>query len=347
MKDNFFYILILFLLGILVSCKTSKEPIYYKYPNIVYFVEKQNERENIMMMDINGNNNKNLTRIDTINAYRRPIFSPNGSDILCISRRPNDKFLVLLNVNSSIINVLTKVRHSLTYYEFSPDGSKIVYTTQNDSNNSDIFIMNSDGTNIKNLTNNPPGIDIGSSVFSPDGNNIIYIDDTNGNSDIFMMDLDGNNIINITKSEIDEGSPIISPDGSKMIFVSFENTTLLGTYILNSDSSKVELLTDSRLYISQFTADSKKILYIKFDYGPKIYMMNLETRKSVLLADNSAPPSPWTIPKISPDGKKIIYVDYDYINNSNNIWIMDIDGNNKMQLTYDEYYKNLGPVFQP
>jgi TolB protein len=53
----------------------------------------------------------------------------------------------------------------------STDGSKIVFTSDRD-NDLELYVMNSDGTNVRRVTNSP-GYD-GGAFFSPDGKQIVY-----------------------------------------------------------------------------------------------------------------------------------------------------------------------------
>lgn len=82
-----------------------------------------------------------------------------------------------------------------------------------------------------NLTNNPPGNQISSVAWSPDGTKIAFHfagftgfgrpytgDPRHG---IYMMNADGTNPVQLTQSDRREGSPSWSPDGTKIVFSSF------------------------------------------------------------------------------------------------------------------------------
>ena len=75
----------------------------------------------------------------------------------------------------------------------------------------EIYIMNVDGTNLRNLTNHPAQDE--EPEFSPDGARILFDSDRNGNADIFVMNADGTNLVQLTGSRAKEDHGAWSPDG--------------------------------------------------------------------------------------------------------------------------------------
>jgi len=73
--------------------------------------------------------------------------------------------------------------------------------------NYEIFIMDSDGNNQHNLTNNPADDQYPS--WSPDGRKIAFASerDGDGNFEIYIMDTDGENPLNLTKNPADDRGP--------------------------------------------------------------------------------------------------------------------------------------------
>src|SRR5262249_16310077 len=63
----------------------------------------------------------------------------------------------------------------------------------------DVFSMNTDGSNIVNLTNHPQGTQH-YPAFSPDGTHIIFSTYRDGNEEVYVMDADGKNQTNLTKN---------------------------------------------------------------------------------------------------------------------------------------------------
>lgn len=93
---------------------------------------------------------------------------------------------------------------------FSPDGKRIVFESNRDGN-SEIYVMNVDGSNQRNLSNSPSTNDQGP-VWSPDGKQILFYSGRAGNWDLFLVSSDGRNLVNLTNTpDIDEQEPSWRP----------------------------------------------------------------------------------------------------------------------------------------
>lgn len=109
---------------------------------------------------------------------------------------------------------------------WSPDGTKIAFQSDRErvGGRWDIWIVNADGTNPQNLTQNPV-IDDMYPVWSPDGTRIAFQSSRDGlsirDTDIWLMDADGTNPQNLTQtSGIGDTRPVWSPDGTRIAFQS-------------------------------------------------------------------------------------------------------------------------------
>src|SRR5688572_17955789 len=70
------------------------------------------------------------------------------------------------------------------YPSVSPDGKKILFDSDR-SGNSELYVMDLDGTNLKRLTNSPEHDN--SPKWSPDGMRIVFARDLAENSEIFII----------------------------------------------------------------------------------------------------------------------------------------------------------------
>ena len=97
---------------------------------------------------------------------------------------------------------------------WSPDGSKIAFTSVRDGND-EIYVMDFDGTDQIRLTTNP-GFD-GHPAWSPDGSKIVFASFRLGNYDIYVMNADGSNPVRLTTNpamDIDPDWQPLPPDTS-------------------------------------------------------------------------------------------------------------------------------------
>jgi Tol biopolymer transport system component len=94
----------------------------------------------------------------------------------------------------------------------------------------DIWVMNADGSNKRQVTNN--GRANFAPFFFPDGKRIIFssnMDDPKGrNFDLYKINVDGSGLERITTNETFDGFPMFSPDGKKLVFASNRNAAARG-----------------------------------------------------------------------------------------------------------------------
>lgn len=134
----------------------------------------------------------------------------------------------------------------------NPDGSKIAFSSERGGRPM-IYIMNSDGSNIKRMTFK--GTYNSSPSWSPDGNKIAFAgQQDNSNFDIFVMNADGSNIVRITSAVRPDGKhahnedPSFSPDGRYLVYTS-NRTGKNQIYISSVDGTEERRVTnDTRNY---------------------------------------------------------------------------------------------------
>ncbi len=228
----------------------------------------------------------------------------------------------------------------------TPQG-KIAFVSDR-TGNYEIYVMYADGTNQKNITDNPAN-DYSPS-WSPNGQQIAFVSDRDGNPEIYTMSVGGANLRRLTSSSDPvsnnvDSYPDWSPNGSEIVFYSTRNGSG-EIYLMNTNGStqrKLDIPFGAHCYPS-WSPDGDKITFNSTLSGEghlDIYKINrnetglkrLTTRSSVDMQ------SSW-----SPDGNKIAFVsdrDGNY-----EIYKMNIDGSNKVRLTEnsaDDFYPSWSP----
>jgi Tol biopolymer transport system component len=131
----------------------------------------------------------------------------------------------------------------------------------------DIFIMNSDGSNVRQLTNTP-GYD-GGPFFSPDGKRICWRRFSKDGllAEIYTMNIDGSDVQQLTKMNVMSWAPFYHPSGDYIVFTTnkhgFNNFEL---YIVDADpnavSSPVRVTsTDGFDGLASFTPDGNQLTW--------------------------------------------------------------------------------------
>ena len=232
--------------------------------------------------------------------------------------------------------------------EILPFSGQIAFSSNKDGD-SEIYLMNVDGTSLVQLTENE-GVDYLPS-WSPDGRKLAFVSDRTGETEIYVMAIDGSGLI----VQLADGSgyyenPVWSPDGQKIAFDSWSDGDS-EIFVMNPDGTNLVQLTDNDILDSVYSwsPDSQKLAFfrsLKSILNPdseifvspdsEIFVMNADGGNAVQLTDNDTHD---LYPAWSPDGRTIAFTsvlgvkigtDFD-----SNIYLMNADGSDVRQLTYD------------
>ncbi|MGI8786674.1 MAG: DUF5711 family protein [Pyrinomonadaceae bacterium] len=145
---------------------------------------------------------------------------------------------------------------------------KIAFTSDRDGN-SEIYLMNADGTNQTRLTNNSVRDDY--PTWSPDGRKIAFVRQSGDTYSINLMNADGTNVRQITTFSADSNYPSSlswSPDGTKIAFV--DSTDI---YTINVDGGNRINLTNGQSinYEPSWSPDSSRIAFTRYGAVPENY----------------------------------------------------------------------------
>lgn len=182
------------------------------------------------------------------------IFAKDGQSIyLGMSQGSGAADIYQINLKGEILRRLTKGPAGAINVEpsLSPDGSKIAFSSERGGRPM-IYVMNSDGSNVKRLTYK--GAYNSSPSWSPDGKKIAFAGQDGSNFDIFVMDADGSNIKRITSATKANGKaannedPSFSPDSRYIVYTS-NRTGQNQIYVSTVDGSEERRVTnDSKNY---------------------------------------------------------------------------------------------------
>ena len=134
-----------------------------------------------------------------------------GSDkFICMVKHGGSQCYIfkILSTSGDEITTIPDIGNAcymMNQMQWSPDETKIVFIGYFPASSlGDVYVMNSDGSELKNLTND--SIMEGSPFWSPDGNYIYFNATEDGKTNIYRMDMNGNNMIRVTNTGNDFGT---------------------------------------------------------------------------------------------------------------------------------------------
>lgn len=232
----------------------DKFPVFSKNGTKISYISDQGGSTSLKVMDVDGSNKQTLTTA-TFSTYGRyplsswsgdseqiifardgirKIDSDGGNETLLSEHRGRSPSwshdgnliayidyiyptLVIMDSNGSIKDTLAgngMQPDTTNVPKWSPDDNTLVASNQINGQN-ELFLINSDGSNFRMLTNEPSSDETFPS-WSPDGNRVVFQSDIYGD-EIFIMTVDTNNDqfdwerITINSTDVVDGAPHWSP----------------------------------------------------------------------------------------------------------------------------------------
>lgn len=257
--------------------------------------------------------------------------------------------IFMMNLDGSGKKLISTGKGRTTCAYFLPDGAHILYSSTHLASEDcplepdrkkgyvwglyptyDIFVSDTNGNIIKQLTNQP-GYDA-EAVVSPLGDKIVFTSLRNGDLDIYTMDIDGSNVKQLTNELGYDGGPFFSWDGKKIVYRAYHPKTEkeieeykelikeqmlkpmnLQIMIMDADGSNKQQITNNNAanFAPFWHPDGKHIIFSsnmadtsKIPMNFDLYLINIETKKIERITYS---PVFESFPMFTKDGKKLIF----------------------------------------
>ncbi|MFA6448820.1 MAG: carboxypeptidase regulatory-like domain-containing protein [bacterium] len=221
--------------------------------------------------------------------------------------------ILTINADGTELRRLTRNNYYDGYPIWSPDGIKILFTTNPSRDEQTYYpaMMNTDGSNVNVLPTQGMAKD-----FSPNGNNILVVKKAGIADEIFEYGTDGLNGHQLTSAGKKSFFDVhYSADGSKILFTIWYSHDGVDVGLMNRDGTDYRLLTNDNLtHMDAIWMPDGRILYTTatcIGCTDQLYVMNADGTGSRKLTIPSGI-NYVNIPVMTNDGQYIIFSDLNY-----------------------------------
>ena len=218
----------------------------------------------------------------------------NKTDVILVDKNFKYSHIYSYHLDKDTVTKVTSGNYSVNSFDYSPNGKKIIFSHQEDTNintgfvKTDISVVDSDGNNLKILVDRP-GRD-GNPIFSRDGNKFAFISsggkqESIGLGDVFVYDLKNDEIKKLANT-FNRSSNIISWTSDDENLIISESVKTTGQLLL--------LPTNGDGYISWSKEKYKNGVIssvVKSKFSDKIVLCyeNLNTPVEVYISETNKP----------------------------------------------------------
>lgn len=296
--------------------------------------------------------------------------SPDGKKVIFAKKKSSDGTIILA-IHELSTGKLHKLKPTTNDYHtdpvFSPDGKKIAFISGKNNHSENVFIANTDGTDVKQLTFNTDKYpDNGGKyetnkmpTFSPDGKKIIFVrsgiiltrpTEMKANWDVFDVDILTGAERRLTNYRLFIiNRPQYIPDGIRFLFsgdnFSKQYKSQYGEnqiYLMNHASMELKpaFVYGDRTFAPSVDRDGNIVFLARVNHvdkakGPYVYDVFIKKKGEIFRLTQKKYSEPVLRPFISYDGSRILFRACTKDGLGSRLWIMNNDGTDLTEVKID------------
>jgi serine/threonine protein kinase len=320
----------------------------------------------IYTMNIKGGDIKRIS-----DEGHNPAWSPDGREIVYATDRTIDSGRTIVPSQLWVVTVETREKRLLnegdaTQPKWSPHGQRIAYWNTHHGGQRDIWTMSASGGDEVAVTNDE--FEDWGPVWSPDGKYLYFLSNRGGSMNLWRVAIEEQ-----TGKVSGQPEPVTTPavfcwhvcfsgDGKRIAYVQVSKKGNINRLAFDPVNGKASTEPVSITQGSGFATepaisnDGQSLVYSSFgDKQIDLFLMNLslaadrkkdtpmvETNYSLRLTDDAFKDS---APQWSPDDQKIAF--YSDRSGTYQLWVVNKDGSNLQQLTFEKDGNAFIPVWSP
>lgn len=237
--------------------------------------------QELWYMDFDGSNARKLTNNGSINAL--PAWSPGGQYIAYTSWKNRNPDLYVLDRITGRARKVSRYRGLNSGAAWSPDGKQIAFSASKGRANMDIYVMNANGSGLRQLTRAKSWERNLSPSWSPDGKQITFVSNRYTHPQIFVMNADGSNQRQLTTQGKYNQAPKWSPRGEWILFTGRDEKARFDIFKVSAKTKTIKRLTQGRGSNTEaaWSPNGRSIVFTSTRSGvPKLFIMGSEGERT-------------------------------------------------------------------